>query len=102
MIQRLQIHYTCVDDQLEEEYKGYEEKLGIRVYERDNNGNYVYDEDGYAKFDKGFYLFRSKDVKNFMNALLGGNNYFILFGLLTIKIGLIKKSNSLCNTIVGL
>lgn len=41
-------------------------------------------------------------MTDFMNALLGSNNIVILIGLLSIKVGMIKKANSLCNTIVGL
>ena len=78
-------------------YKKYENRLGIRIFSRNESGHYIYNSDGskYVTFD-------GDKMTDFMNALLGSNNIVILIGLLSIKVGMIKKANSLCNTIVGL
>ena len=61
---------------------------------------YNVSEDALAEISYGRDPFENQE--RFMNGLLGGNNIVILCGLMAIKVGLIKKSNSLCNTIVGL
>ena len=38
----------------------------------------------------------------FMNMLLNGNNWLMVGFISIVKVGLIRKSNSLCNVIVGL
>lgn len=87
----------------ESEYKGYENKLDIKVFQRDKTtGHYIYDSDGHAKLYPKYTSFTPESMKKFMDALLGGNNYIIFIMLLVIKVGLIKQSNSLCNVIVGL
>ena len=83
-------------------YKKYENRLGIRIFSRNENGHYIYNSDGYAVLDSKYVTFDGDKMTDFMNALLGSNNIVILIGLLSIKVGMIKKANSLCNTIVGL
>ena len=83
-------------------YKKYENRLGIRIFSRNENGHYIYNSDGYAVLDSKYVTFDGGKMTDFMNALLGSNNIVILIGLLSIKVGMIKKANSLCNTIVGL
>lgn len=83
-------------------YKKYENRLNIKVFSRDENGHYIYNSNGYAVLESKYVTFDEDKIRIFMNALLGSNNIVILVGLQSIKVGLIKKSNSLCNTIVGL
>ena len=86
----------------ESTYKKYENRLDIRIFSRNENGHYIYNSDGYAVLDSKYVTFDGDKMTDFMNALLGSNNIVILIGLLSIKVGMIKKANSLCNTIVGL
>ena len=83
-------------------FKKKKKLLKIEVFSRDDYGHYIYNSDGKAMLNQKYITFDSDKMTAFMNGLLGGNNIVILCGLMAIKVGLIKKSNSLCNTIVGL
>ncbi len=85
----------------EKEYKGYEKLIGLEVFEK-NGGRYVYNKKGYAQLQPKYMIFSEDTLKTFMNTMLGGGNYFIFVFLMIIRVGMIKKSMSLCNTIVGL
>lgn len=95
-------NYDKVTKSQENTYKKYEKLLNIKIFSRDDNGHYIYNSDGKAMLNQKYVTFDSDKMTAFMNGLLGGNNIVILCGLMAIKVGLIKKSNSLCNTIVGL
>lgn len=86
---------------MEEEYKKYEDLIGMDVYQKENE-HYVYDDEGHAKINSEYLEFDEETMRNFMDKLMSKNNYFIFIVLLVIRMGLIKKSNSLCNLIVGL
>ena len=85
----------------EKEFKGYEELIGLEVFDRKGK-NYVYNKKGYAQLKPKYMTFSEDAMKTFMNAMLGGGNYFIFVFLMVIRVGMIKKSMSLCDTIVGL
>lgn len=81
--------------------KKYEDTLGIQVFVRDKNGHYKYTKKGYAKLDDKYKIFNEEKMTTFMNMLLGGTNWLTMVFILVAKAGLIKKSNSICNVIVG-
>lgn len=92
---------------LEADCKKAEDWLGIEIFVRDDNGNYVYaldEEDGkrYAKVSVKYKTFTVEATKNFMSALLGGSNYWIFILMLLVRTGLIKQSMAFANTVVGL
>lgn len=90
-----------IKEDKEEEYKKYEDTLGIQVFVRDKNGHYKYTKKGYAKLDDKYKIFNEEKMTTFMNMLLGGTNWLTMVFILVAKAGLIKKSNSICNVIVG-
>lgn len=86
----------------ESTFKDYENTFRIEIFKRDESGNYIYNDDGYATLNDQYMTFSEETMLEYMNVLLGGNNYLIFIMLLVVRIGLIKQSASLCNTIVGL
>ena len=92
-----------VTEEKEDEYKKYEKTLKIRIFNRTEDGNhYTYDSKGNALLLPEYMTFTAETVKDFMDAILSGDNWLIYIMLIAIKVGLIKQSNSLCNVIVGL
>lgn len=91
-----------VTDDKEDEYKKYEEQLKIKIFQRDLDGHYIYNDDGYAKLRDEYSIFNEEKMLTFMNMLLNGNNWIMVGFISIVKVGLIRKSNSLCNVIVGL
>ena len=91
-----------VTDDKEDEYKKYEEQLKIKIFQRDSNEHYIYNDDGYAKLRDEYSIFNEEKMLTFMNMLLNGNNWLMVGFISIVKVGLIRKSNSLCNVIVGL
>lgn len=73
-----------------------------KIYQIDENGNFVKDEEGKRVLNPSYQKFSNKETKNFLDGILSKGNYWILICMLFIKMGLIKKSLSMCNTIVGL
>lgn len=87
---------------MEADCKRVEDWLGIQIFERGSNNNYVYDENGFAMASAKYRTFTVESTRNFMSALLGGSNYWIFILLLLIRTGLIKQSMAFANTVVGL
>lgn len=85
----------------EAEYKKYEKALDVKIFQRDSSGNYKYTKNGNAKIKNKYKIFGKEETLTFMDVLLGGAKGFMFIMCSVIKIGLIKKSMSLCNTIVG-
>ena len=71
------------------------------LYQKDSDGNYILDEEGNKMLKYQYTNYDEDAFNDFLNMILGGSNYWTIILLLLVKIGLIKKSNSLCNTIVG-
>lgn len=96
--------YKCdkVTEEKESDYKKYENTINLEIFERDSHNGYVYDEDGYAKLKPEYLKFNTEDMMNFMDIMVGGENALILLMMLLVKVGLIKKSGSICDTIVGI
>ena len=93
-----------VTKDMEEEYKNYEKTLGIQVFARTSNkanASYKYSKKGYAKIANEYKTFEKDKTIAFMDTLIGGPKLIYFLLLCMIKIGLIKQSMSLCNTIVG-
>lgn len=93
-----------VTKDMEEEYKKYEKTLGIQVFARTSNkanASYKYSKKGYAKIANEYKTFEKDKTIAFMDTLIGGPKLIYFLLLCMIKIGLIKQSMSLCNTIVG-
>lgn len=93
-----------VTKDMEEEYKKYEKTLGIQVFARTSNkanASYKYSKKGYAKISNEYKTFEKDKTIAFMDTLIGGPKLIYFLLLCMIKIGLIKQSMSLCNTIVG-
>lgn len=85
----------------EAEYKKYEKTLDIEMFQRDSSGNYKYTKNGNARLKNRYKIFGKEETTTFMDVLLGGPKGFMFILVTMIKVGLIKKSISLCNTIVG-
>lgn len=86
----------------EVKYIEYEDFLDLRIFERTEDNHYEYDEDGNAKISPKYKCFDENKLKAFMDIMLGGSNYMVFIFFMVARIGLIKKSTSLCDTIVGL
>lgn len=98
---KLYSNYNKVKKDNESTYQSYEKKLGISLFKRsDDNKHYIY-QNGYAVLNDKYAIFSESTTEDFLNALLGGNNYWIFILLLVVRMGLIKKSMSLCNVIAG-
>lgn len=92
-----------IPESKESEYMEYEDVLGVEIFERTEDGShYEYTDDNYIKIKGQYYTLETDKVKNFMDIMLGKGHYMIFVLLMVARVGLIKKSNSLCNTIVGL
>lgn len=85
----------------EAEYKKYEKALNIKIFQRDSSGNYKYTKNGNAKIKNKYKIFGKEETTTFIDVLFGGAKGFMFILMASIKVGLIKKSISLCNTIVG-
>ena len=89
---------------MEEQYKKYESDIGIQIFQRTSNkakASYKYSKKGYAKVLNKYKTFEKDKTIAFMDTLIGGPKLIYFLLLCMIKIGLIKQSMSLCNTIVG-
>lgn len=92
--------YDEVTPSREAEFQQYESLLHIEVFNR-MGGSYTYDGDGHAVLKDKYITFTEDSAVKFMDAILGSGNYVVLLMLLAVKLGMIKQSMSLCNTIVG-
>lgn len=93
--------YKKVKKDKESTYQEYEKNVNTSIFKRDDDNHYIYDGEGYAVLKDKYMMFSQSNTENFLNTLLGGDNYWIFLLLLVVKVGLIKKSMSLCNVIVG-
>lgn len=111
-IKKLLDNCESTTEDMEAEFKQYENLLGIEIFEREGD-SYVYEDavnlDSEHPFEsieraklKGEYMiFTEEATTKFMDAMLGNNSFIVLIMLLAVKVGMIKQSMSFCNTVMG-